>query len=86
LLSVLLATAVGTILGAVAVRVSLAFLNASILVNAAIGITSFFMSAGGMLVGHIVGERFGRAAELMAGIVLCAWAAMIHFQHHSALG
>jgi len=83
-LSVLLATAVGTSLDAMAVGVSLAFLNVNIVIIAvAIGIATFFMSAGGMLVGRIVGERLGRAAEFVAGIALCALGTTILFQHLS---
>ena len=83
--SMLLATAVGTSLDAMAVGVSLAFLNVSIFViAAAIGMATFLMSAGGMLVGRIVGERLGRAAEFIAGVALCGLGTMILFQHLSA--
>ena len=69
---VLLATALGTSIDAMAVGVSLAFLNVNIVVVAlAIGAMTFLMSSGGMLVGRMVGQRFGRVAEVAAGVALC---------------
>ncbi|RIX99527.1 manganese efflux pump [Aureimonas flava] len=80
--TVLLATAVGTSLDAMAVGVSLAFLDINIAVIAvAIGLTTFLMSSGGMLVGRLIGERFGRAAEAVAGIALVGLGASILSEH-----
>jgi putative Mn2+ efflux pump MntP len=63
----LIATAIGTSLDAMAVGVSLAFLEVNILVIAvAIGAATFLMASGGMLVGRLIGERFGRYAEGVA--------------------
>ncbi|SDP00964.1 Putative Mn2+ efflux pump MntP [Phyllobacterium sp. OV277] len=81
----LLATAVGTSLDAMAVGVSLAFLNVNILVIAlAIGIATFLMSSGGMLIGRLIGERFGRAAEVVAGFALIILGSSILIEHLTA--
>lgn len=84
-LSILLVTAVGTSIDAMAVGVSLAFLDVNIWITAAaIGLTTFIMSSGGMLVGRLVGARFGRVAEMIAGVALVAIGAGILFEHLSA--
>lgn len=81
-LPLLLATAVGTSIDAMAVGVSLAFLEVNIWVVAAtIGLMTFVMSSGGMLVGRVIGERFGRVAEVVAGIALVVIGAGILFEH-----
>lgn len=67
----LLATAVGTSIDAMAVGVSLAFLEVNIVVvAAAIGLATFLMSTGGMLMGRFVGARFGAYAEIAGGLAL----------------
>ncbi len=79
---VLVATAVGTSLDAMAVGVSLAFLEVNIIViAAAIGFATFLLSSGGMLVGRLIGERFGRFAEGVAGIALFGLGASILYEH-----
>ena len=40
----------------------------------AIGLATFVMSSGGMLVGRLIGNRLGKVAELVAGLVLCGLA------------
>lgn len=83
-LTVLIATAVGTSLDAMAVGVSLAFLQVNIVViAAAIGVATFALSSGGMLVGRLLGERFGRIAELVAGAALCGLGTLILIEHLS---
>jgi putative Mn2+ efflux pump MntP len=68
---VLLATALGTSIDAMAVGVSLAFLDVNILVIAlAIGAATFVMSTGGVLAGRLIGVRFGRWAEIIGGLAL----------------
>lgn len=70
-LAVLIATAVGTSLDAMAVGVSLAFFDVNIVVIAlAIGLATFVMSSGGMLMGRLISERCGRVAEVLAGATL----------------
>lgn len=81
----LLATAVGTSLDAMAVGVSLAFLDVNIIVVAiAIGMATFLLSSGGMLVGRLIGARFGRMAEGVAGLVLIGLGCSILFEHLTA--
>lgn len=82
---VLIATAIGTSLDAMAVGVSLAFLDVNILVIAgAIGIATFLLSSGGMLVGRLIGARFGRLAEGVAGIALVGLGSSILYEHLTA--
>lgn len=70
-LLMLLATAVGTSIDAMAVGVSLAFLDVNIvMVAVAIGLATFVMSTGGVLTGRFIGERWGRLAEVTGGLVL----------------
>lgn len=85
-LTVLIVTAIGTSLDAMAVGVSLAFLDVNIFVVAlAIGLATFIMSSGGLLLGKLIGERFGRVAEIGAGVVLCALGVMILYEHTAGL-
>lgn len=78
----LVAVAVGTSLDAMAVGVSLAFLEVNIVViAAAIGLATFLMSSGGMLVGRVIGERFGRIAEGVAGVALFVLGLSILYEH-----
>lgn len=83
--TVLMATAIGTSLDAMAVGVSLAFLDVNIVVIAiAIGLTTFLMSSGGMLVGRLIGQRFGRIAEAFAGVALAGLGVSILVEHLTA--
>ncbi|GGF67109.1 putative manganese efflux pump MntP [Azorhizobium oxalatiphilum] len=83
--TVLIATAVGTSLDAMAIGVSLAFLNVNIIVIAlAIGLATFLMSSGGMLVGRLIGTRFGRWAEGVAGVALFGLGLAILIEHLTA--
>lgn len=84
-IGVLLATAVGTSLDAMAVGVSLAFLQANIIVIAlSIGLATALMSTGGMLAGRLLGARFGRYAEMVGGLMLVGLGASILFEHLNA--
>ena len=61
----LLMTAIGTSIDAMAVGVTLAFLNANIVVTAlAIGLATFVMATIGILLGRVLGGKFGCIAEL----------------------
>lgn len=72
-LGVLLATAIATSLDAMVVGMSLAFLDANILVIAlCIGGATFLMATGGVLFGRQLGARLGRWAEGLGGIGLMA--------------
>ncbi|MCQ4160946.1 manganese efflux pump MntP family protein [Roseomonas sp. GC11] len=78
----LLATALGTSLDAMAVGVSLAFLDAEIWVIAlATGAATFCMATGGMLAGRLLGTRLGRAAEALGGIALILLGTAILHEH-----
>lgn len=84
-LPVLIATAIGTSLDSMAVGVSLALLQVNIIVIAcAIGLATFLMSSGGMLIGRLIGARFGRFAEIAAGFALTGLGIMILCQHLAA--
>lgn len=82
---ILVATAVGTSIDAMAVGVSLAFLQVNIVVIAvAIGCATFVMSAGGMMAGNLLGAAFGRWAERLGGVALIVLGASILVSHLSA--
>ena len=62
--------------------VSLAFVKANIIVIvAAIGATTFLMSAGGVMMGRLIGHRFGRSAEVVGGLVLIGLGCLILREH-----
>jgi putative Mn2+ efflux pump MntP len=66
-------TAIGTSIDALAVGVTLALIDASIIVNAlAIGAATFAMTTLGVMAGRMLGEKFGRYAEAAGGLVLIA--------------
>ncbi len=78
-------TAVGTSLDAMAIGVSLAFLDVNILIIAlAIGFSTMVMSSFGVLAGRLLGERFGRIAGALGGCALIGLGAMILFEHLTA--
>lgn len=78
----LVATAIGTSLDAAAIGVGLAFIGANIWVIAAsIGFTTFVLTTIGMLIGGVVGARFGKWAEVVGGIVLIGIGVAILVEH-----
>lgn len=78
----LMATAIGTSIDAMAVGVSLAFLDVNIIVVAlAIGFATFLMSTGGMMAGNLIGAKFGRWAERVGGIALVGLGISILHSH-----
>ncbi|CAH1688914.1 Mn(2(+)) exporter [Hyphomicrobiales bacterium] len=82
---VLMATAIGTSIDAMAVGVSLAFLDVNIvLVACAIGFATFLMSTSGMMAGNLIGAAFGRWAERLGGLALVCLGISILFSHLSA--
>lgn len=82
----LLVTAFGTSIDAMAVGVSLAFLDVNILVIAlAIGVSTMLVSSTGLLAGRFLGQRFGRMAEVFGGVALIGLGSMILYQHLSAV-
>ncbi len=79
---VLIFTAIGTSLDALAVGVSFAFLNVNILVAAgAIGISTFVMTTMGVMIGRIVGTKLGSQAEFVGGLCLIAIGCFILAEH-----
>lgn len=80
--AVLAVTALGTSIDALAVGVTLALVNANIVVNAlAIGAATFTMTTIGVMTGRFLGDRFGRYAEAAGGIVLIAMGIRILMEH-----
>ena len=78
----LIATAVGTSIDAAAVGVGLAFLEVDILVIAlSIGFATFIMATTGMMIGRMVGVRFGSVVEILGGIALIGLGTMILVEH-----
>ncbi|WP_431283037.1 manganese efflux pump MntP family protein [Humitalea sp. 24SJ18S-53] len=79
---VLIVTAIGTSIDAMAVGVSLAFLQVNIwAIAAAIGFATFCMATGGMLAGRLLGSRFGRIAEALGGAALIILGSTILYEH-----
>jgi putative Mn2+ efflux pump MntP len=83
--TVLFATAIGTSIDAMAVGVSLAFLDVNILVvAAAIGLVTCIMSTGGMMMGRLISGRLGGWAEIGGGVALVGLGASILISHLAA--
>jgi manganese efflux pump family protein len=78
----LLITAAGTSLDAMAVGATLAFLAANIVVSAlAIGSATFVMTTLGIILGRVIGEKLGRVAEAIGGIGLILIGTRILIEH-----
>jgi len=78
----MLLLAIATSIDALAVGISLAFLQVSIwLPIAIIGVTTASFSSLGLLIGKKVGSRFHRAAELLGGLILLAIGLKILVEH-----
>ena len=81
-LMVLVLTAIGTSIDALAVGVTLAIVGANIIVNAlAIGAATFTMVTIGVMTGRVLGEKFGRYAEAGGGVILIAIGIKILMDH-----
>jgi putative Mn2+ efflux pump MntP len=81
-LAVLVVTAIGTSIDALAVGVTLAIIGANIIVNAlAIGTATFIMVTIGTMMGRSLGEKFGHWAEAAGGVVLIAIGTAILAEH-----
>jgi putative Mn2+ efflux pump MntP len=84
---ILIATAVGTSIDALAIGVTLAFLKADILITAlAIGLTTFCLTAFGVMLGRLLGARIGRMAEALGGVLLLLIGTHILLLHLGVLG
>ncbi len=83
----LVATAIGTSIDAAAVGVTLALLDANILVIAlAIGFATFTLATIGLLIGRAVGARFGGIVEVLGGMALVLLGTKILAEHTGFLG
>lgn len=79
---VLIFTAIGTSLDALAVGVSFAFLNVNIwLAAGAIGLSTFIATTIGVMIGRVVGTKLGSQAEFVGGICLIAIGCFILAEH-----
>ena len=84
--AVLAVTAFATSIDAMAVGVSLAFLDVDIVpVAAAIGVATLTMVTAGVLLGRVLGVLAGRRAELIGGVVLIGIGLAILYEHLHAV-
>lgn len=84
-LSVIILTAIGTSIDAMAVGATLALLRIDILLVALmIGMATFIMTTIGMLTGHYIGMKAGKIAEILGGLCLIGIGTTILIQHLSA--
>lgn len=82
----LLLLAVATSIDALAVGISFAFLPVSIgPAVALIGVCTFVLSLGGVLLGRRVGRRFGAPAEIVGGVILILIGTRVLLQHTGVL-
>ncbi|KAF1685703.1 hypothetical protein B1992_10920 [Pseudoxanthomonas broegbernensis] len=80
----LAATGLGTSIDAMAVGVSLAFLDAPIvLVAAVIGLCTLAMVTTGVMLGRVLGTLAGKRAEIAGGAIMIAVGAAILYEHLS---
>ena len=82
----MLPMAVATSIDALAVGVTFAFLNVSIIPAVSfIGVITFSLSAVGVYIGHLFGAKFKSKAELTGGIVLILMGLRILLEHLGVL-
>ena len=78
----MLVLAVATSIDALAVGVTFAFLQVRLLPAAAlIGVTTFLLSAAGIVIGGVFGSRFKAAAEVTGGVILILIGLKILLEH-----
>ncbi|AKC86916.1 manganese efflux pump MntP family protein [Pseudoxanthomonas suwonensis] len=78
----LAATGLGTSIDAMAVGVSLAFLDAPIgLVAAVIGLCTLVMVTAGIMLGRVLGALAGKRAEIVGGAIMILIGAAILYEH-----
>lgn len=81
-LFLLIVTAIATSIDALAVGVSLAFIETNILVAAlAIGLATMTMVTVGVLLGRVIGTFVGGRAEILGGVVLVFVGATVLYEH-----
>lgn len=80
----LAATGFATSIDAMAVGVSLAFLDAPIgLVAAVIGLCTLVMVTTGIMLGRVLGAMAGKRAEIIGGVILIVIGSVILYEHLS---
>ena len=78
----LAATGLATSIDAMAVGVTLAFIDSNILITAlAIGMTTLLMVTLGVMVGRMLGTVLGRRAEMLGGVALMTIGSLILYEH-----
>lgn len=78
----ILMLAVATSIDALAVGITLAFLNVNILcATSIIGATTFLISAAGVFIGSAFGSKFEKKAEILGGIILVLIGLKILLEH-----
>ncbi|WP_258332273.1 manganese efflux pump MntP [Nitrosomonas eutropha] len=78
----LAATGFATSIDAMAVGVSLAFIDNNILITAAaIGLATFLMVTLGVMVGRLIGNVAGKWAEILGGLALMGVGTVILYEH-----
>lgn len=78
----LAATGFATSIDAMAVGVSLAFIDNNILVTAiAIGVATLVMVTTGVMIGRLIGSVVGRRAEVLGGVALIGVGSLILYEH-----
>lgn len=83
----MLPLAVATSIDALAIGVTFAFLKVSIIPAVSfIGVTTFILSAVGLMIGNLFGIRFKSKAELFGGIVLILMGIKILLEHLGVIG
>ncbi len=83
----MLVLAVATSIDALAVGITLAFLNVNLLASVCfIGVTTFVLSAAGVRIGNIFGIRYKAKAGLAGGIILICMGLKILLEHLGILG
>jgi putative Mn2+ efflux pump MntP len=84
-LALLALTALATSIDALAVGVTLAFIDVDVMiVAAAIGGATFVMAVAGSIAGRWIGPLFGRAAEVIGGLCLVAIGFKVLVEHLTA--
>lgn len=80
--SVLILTAIGTSIDAMALGATLAFLDVNIwIMAAAIGAATFLMATLGIMTGQYIGKKAGKMAEALGGCCLIGIGSTILLQH-----
>ncbi len=77
--------AFATSIDALAVGVTLAFIDANIWISsAAIGTATFIMVTFGMMIGHYAGKKLGKRTEAIGGLILIIIGSVILHEHLTA--